>query len=272
MRGPIVVGTDFRAQADRAIDRAVQLGRDWDVEVIAVHARDPAQENGASEDDLTRRLHAVLPYPAATVSTRFPIGEPAEALAAVARETGASLVVIGEARHNDLKDYVLGTATDRIIRAAPVPALVVKNRSRTPYRAIVTPAAFDPSSVSAIEWAADMFPDARLSVVYAFHVPFEGWQKADYVRDEMRGDEQRRLDAFVEELRPETQSRVSQHLSYGDMQAALSSVAQEVQADLVVIGTHGESGLRHAAFGGTAAESLQAVPLDALIVRLDGQV
>ena len=42
MPGKIVVGTDFRAEADRAIDRALKLAEEWDSEVILVHALDPA--------------------------------------------------------------------------------------------------------------------------------------------------------------------------------------------------------------------------------------
>lgn len=266
MRGPIVVGTDFRAQADRAIDRALQLGQDHGVEVIAVHARDPGDEDAPSEDELERRMRAVLPHPDAPVAFRFPAGEADEAINEVAREVGASLIVLGVARYNDVKDYFLGTAVDRIIRETPVPVLVVKNRPQGPYRRIFTPSDFHPPSRIALEHSADLFPKCALGVVHAFHVPFEGWQKAEYVRDDTRQAEQRVFDEFMQELRPETRDRVTQHLLYGNLQAVLSSALEDPQRDLVVIGTHGESGLRHATIGGTASELLRTIPADTLVV------
>lgn len=266
MRAPIVVGTDFRARADRAIDRALQLGQDHGAEVIAVHAFDPDDEDAPGEAELQARLRAVLPHPDAPVSFHIRAGEANEAIGALAREAGASLIVLGVARYNEVKDYFLGTAVDRIIREAPVPVLVVKNRSQGPYRRVVAATDFHLPSRIALERAADLFPDRMLEAVHAFHVPFEGWQKAEYVREDTRQAEQRVFDEFLQELRPETRARVTPRLLYGNPQAAVLSALEDPWRDLVVIGTQGESGLRHATIGSTASELLRTVPADTLVV------
>ena len=70
MHGPIVVGTDMRAGADRAIDRALQLGQEWGVTVTAVHAYDPAHA-GLDAAEPEQRLLGVLPHHDVPVTLRL---------------------------------------------------------------------------------------------------------------------------------------------------------------------------------------------------------
>lgn len=266
MNRPIVIGTDFRAQADRALDRAVLLGEQWNSEVVVVHALDPNDRDQPSEAELERRLQTVLPSTSARVTFRCHHGEANTVITDIAHEVGAAVIVLGVARYNSFRDYVLGTAVDYVIRDTSIPVLVVKSRPRRPYQRIVSATDFHKPSRVALEKAADLFPNCPLEVVHAFHVPFEGWQQAEYVRDQMRDAEQKVFDEFMAELRPETRARITQHLAYGSVHTAMLRELEEGGADLVVIGTHGESALRHATLGSTASELLRLTPIDTLVV------
>lgn len=264
MRGPIIVGTDLRAAADRALDRALQLGQQWGAAVIAVHAYDP-DEAGVDVAALERRLRGVLPRHDAPVTLRVEQGEPDQVLARVAREAGASLLVVGAIDFNEVSDYFVGAAVERIVADAPVPVLVVRNRPQGAYRHILSPSDFQLSSRAALEQAAEWFPGLPITLVHAFHVPFSGWQKADYVREEMRDAEGEDCAAFLQTLRPDTRARISQQLVHGDEAGAMLDALRTQEAALVVIGAEQRSGLR-AAFGGGASDLLQVLPADMLIV------
>lgn len=107
--GKIVVGTDFRAEADRAIDRALELAKEWGSEVVLVHALDPALGDPPTRGELDKRMRSVLPDSDIEVTFRYPIERADYAIASVAKEEGASLIVLGEARFNSIKDFLLGT-------------------------------------------------------------------------------------------------------------------------------------------------------------------
>lgn len=268
MHGPIIVGTDLRAAADRAIDRALHLAQQWDVPVIAVHAYEPAKTD-ADTAELERRLRGVLPRHDVPVSLRVERGEPDEVLARVAHDTGASLLVVGAVAFNEVSDYIVGTAVERIVADAPLPVLVVRNRPQGPYRHMLAYSDLQSPSRTALELAAELFRTLPLTVVHAFHVPFGGWQKADYVLDETRDAEARQCAAFLQTLHPETRARVSQRVVQGDAGNAVLEALRAQDADLVVIGAQRRTGLR-AAFGGEASDLLQVVPADTLIVTADG--
>ena len=73
MPGKIVVGTDFRAEADRAIDRALELAKEWNTEVVLVHALDPALGDPPTRGELDKRMRSVLPDSDIKVTFRYPI-------------------------------------------------------------------------------------------------------------------------------------------------------------------------------------------------------
>ncbi|MBO6769165.1 MAG: universal stress protein [Erythrobacter sp.] len=267
MSNKIIVGTDFRAEADRAIDRALKLGEEWDLDVVIVHALDPSLGEPPARAELDRRMRSVLPDPEMEVTFRYPMDRADYAIAGVAEEEDARLVVLGVARFNSLRDFLLGTAVDYVIRHSPVPTLVVKNRPTGPYRRIVCATDFYPPSRHALEKAADLFPDADLQLIHAYHVPFEGWQKAEYVRKDVEKAERKVFKEFMNELRPETRERVTPHLVYGSAAGALRKDIRDSEADLLVLGTHGESALRHATIGSTANELLRSLPIDTLVIK-----
>ena len=191
-------------------------------------------------------MRAVLPDGDFKVSFRYPVERVDCAIASIAKEEDAHLIVLGVARFNSMKDFMLGTAVDYVIRHSTVPVLVVKNRPTRPHDGIACATDFYPPSRKALEKAAELFPKADFQLIHAYHVTFEGWQKAEYV--------------------PETRKRVTTHLVYGSPGSALRKDIRESEAELLVLGTHGESALRHATIGSTANELLRSLPVDTLVV------
>ncbi|MFT3968684.1 MAG: universal stress protein [Sphingobium sp.] len=165
----ILVATDLSARDDRAVDRALALGRSWDARVHVVHVTRPAFGTVAED------VRAVLPDPGADVEIVLPVGSAPETIVRTAAAIDAAIIVTGVARFNHVGDYFLGTAVDHVIRHAPAPVLIVRQRTHGPYRRILAATDLSAPSRAALLSAAALFPGVELHVVRAFRIPYRGW-------------------------------------------------------------------------------------------------
>jgi nucleotide-binding universal stress UspA family protein len=257
----ILVATDLTSRSDRAVDRALELGREWNADVHVVHAIERDAPTTALD------VRRVLPDPGAKASVSLPYGPAPKAITDTARELNADLLVTGVARYNDLGDYLLGTAVDHVVRHAAAPVLVVKQRVHGPYQRLLVASDFSKGAKAALLGAAALFPEARLHLVHAYHVPFESRIKSDDIREIARSEAQQQLDALLAELPEDLRGRVEPHLAAGEPGIVLDEVAGDVWPDLVVIGARGVSGLVQAALGSVASSLLQRIAADTLVVK-----
>ena len=125
----LVVGTDFSAAADAALDFALALARLGNTPITLVHVCEQTEELGdpAAEEDVLDacrlRLLATCARRAYTGISITPIlrsGVVADKLHNVATEVGASLIVIGRSPRGPL-----GHTAERVLRTATRPVLAV---------------------------------------------------------------------------------------------------------------------------------------------------
>lgn len=148
-------------------------------------------------------------------------------------ERGSALILTGVGRHNSISDYFLGTAVDHLIRTTMVPVLVVKQRPHAPYSTLLVAMDLSSCSRKALIRAGEMFTDAALHIVHAFHVPYEGCMPSDEVHAKEQA--QRALDAFVRDTQIPAgiRGRLQAHLGYGETSQVVAKALQETVADLV---------------------------------------
>lgn len=285
-KGPpkkILLATDLSPRCDRALDRAAQLCRQWNAGLLALHVLDPA-ENFLERDYLDElpswrrppdrqalaeaRLRRDLPEGVEALSVRVEEGDPAKVIDEVAREEGCDLIVIGVARDETLGRVFLGATVDRLVRRTSTPILIVKSRPR-PYREIVVATDFSDSSRHALQAAASFFPDAGLTLLHAYEVPFAGFLDKGDFRDQYQAMEREACERFVDGSGlSEAQRRNLQTLvEYGAPERMIRLYMEDRGADLVALGTHGRSAAFDVLIGSTAKRILESVPGDVLLVR-----
>ncbi len=266
-KGPILVATDLSACCDRAVDRALALATQLGLPIDLLHVIESSGE--ANEENVARgRAAALLPdHPSCEVLVER--GSVPETIARVAEERGSTLIVTGVARLNSLGDYFLGTAVDHVVRTADVPVLVVKQRPRKPYITLMIATDLSACSRKAVTTSGDMFPDAVLHLIHAFHTPFDAWPATEEMRDEVQEEAQRNLEAFADDTKiPEAvRSRVRPRLGNGETGHVVAEAIRETGADLVVLGTHSKSGFVHATIGSTAESLLSWLTVDTMMIR-----
>lgn len=266
MSGPILAATDFSARADRAVDRAIRLGKELGREVELVHAIEYAPGQTTDAEELDRRMRDVLPETDFKVRFSYPEGSVPAAIAGRAEEVDASMMVLGVARYNSVGDYFLGTAVDRIIRGTSKPVIVVKNRPHSPYRKILVATDFSDPSHLAMDWVATTFPDAEIHLLHVFAVPFQAWNKAPYVAEEIEAEARTKIGEFMDDLPEDVQERCRSHVERGSLCSVTNRLVDDLGVDLVVVGSQGETGFRHATIGSQASSVLETSKADTALV------
>ena len=134
-------------------------------------------------------------------------------------------------------------------------------------RSILVPTDFSPTSDAALKYATQMALTlgARL---YLMHVPGKTGEhfEANYPLGRFETATRERLSAFLtteelERLRPEYALRV------GVPAEEIVRYADACDADLIIMGTHGRSGIAHVLMGSVAEQVVRVAPCPVLLFR-----
>lgn len=291
----ILAATDFSETAEAALDWAAELARLQGARLELLHAvtLPPAMSGFVApgplfDEEVRAAALARLGETAvrlrqsggigAEVATHLAMGTPSQVILHRAGELSAAAIVMGTRGLTGLRHLLLGSTTERVMHRAPCPVLSVHPGDRgrhRPIRSILVPTDFSSDAELAIEAAhrllAPLEQDARLVLLHAFNLPIEYTAygpiptSVDYLKD--RGLESERL---LEEARERllreglTVETVSRE---GDPAAVIAAEAEARNVDLIAMGTHGGSGLRHLLMGSTAERVLQHANCPVMTIR-----
>jgi nucleotide-binding universal stress UspA family protein len=184
------------------------------------------------------------------------------------------VLLLGVRGWNPLRDIILGTTADRLLRKGTRPVLIVKRPAREPYRRVIVPVDFRPQSVSALRMALMAAPEAEINLVHAYDVPLEKklWladvpdEKIQEFRNEAR---QKALDNVIG-LRKEfgmEQQRILHYLENGDPGSVILGREASSGADLIVIGKRKRSYAGELLLGSVTRHVLSGAKCDVLVVH-----
>lgn len=278
----LLLAYDLSSRCDRALDRAVQLTRTWDAELLVVHAVDPVHAVRYAElaqglpswrrpenyqTIVERRLGLDLEVDKINAKVCVAEGVPYEVVLKAAQQENSSLVLTGLGRDDSLARIQLGSTVDELLRELPIPLMIVRRRVRGPYQHVVIATDFSPASRPALETAVRWFSDARLTLFHAY----EG---AGLEGDALANDAWSRIansqcESFLAEtaLEPSVVHRLRRVIDKGQPEALLCDYVRHEEVDLVVLGTHGRSGLLKALIGSTAENLVHLLECDTMVVR-----
>jgi nucleotide-binding universal stress UspA family protein len=140
-------------------------------------------------------------------------------------------------------------------------------------RTILIPIDFSDSARNIVEWAAHLAngSETKLVLFHAYHLPVEFQQlEGAYLPPDfwanVKSESQASLARHETELRERGHS-VESVVREGYAATAIVDEATEIDADLIVIGTHGLSGLKHMLLGSVAERVVQKAPCPVLTVK-----
>lgn len=140
----ILVAVDFSASSRAAIDYALQLADALGAAIEVLHVRQPSAYVGPdalvllpelssekwdeARDEMLRELDRFIGARRAGrgIELKIESGIPADVIPAVAREDGATLIVMGTHGRSGLSRLVVGSVAESVMRKAHCPVLTVR--------------------------------------------------------------------------------------------------------------------------------------------------
>lgn len=278
----LLAATDLSARSERAIGRAAMLARRFRAEVVLLHVVDADQPAALVEaeqrqaDALLRAGVAAMPEcrglnPEILVRA----GVPFQAVVQAAQERAVDLVVVGAHRKAVLRDVFVGTTAERIIRTGRHPVLMVNREPAAPYRRAVLASDTSEASARAVQAAAalDFVSVTELSVVHGFmplakdvmtYANVEAAEIQEHVAHAGQ-DARKALVAFLGACCPALLSKPLV-VEEGPPFEVIRRAVERLNAELVVIGTRGHTGLKRLLLGSVADEVLRNIECDVLAI------
>jgi nucleotide-binding universal stress UspA family protein len=226
-----------------------------------------------AEASMARLLPSLPAAPGTVIQTQVLSGSLPGSLVDHAAETQAGLIVVATHGRTGLTRWLLGSVSERLLRASPCPVLIARGgsaeRQPSPRRLLV---AVDLSEHSrqALRVAgvvAERF-GAALEVLYVWAAPF-------YAADEhfdaelferIRQSARAELDEFVGSA--QLPAAVVPQISIASG-AASEKIGERIQAsgtDLLVLGSHGHGGFKRLVLGSVAEATVRYATCAALVV------
>ena len=286
---PILVATDFSAPSRHAADRAARLAHETGAPLSLMHVtpgstlQELRQWLGTGHamerqllDEARRQLQALADELVAQcgigVRTVEAAGPVLEAIDDESRRLGAGLLVLGARGAGFLRRLVLGTTSERLVRRASCPVLVVRQSAHERYRRALVAVDFSPWSAQALAAARRVAPQARLVLLSAYQVPFQ--EKLAFAGVDAATIEHYRRQAHLQAVQALHGLAAGQGLKPGDYDAVviegeasqrIVEQEQEYDCDLVVLGKHGRSVTEDLLLGSVTQHVLAEGSADVLV-------
>ena len=288
----VLIGTSLEEESDRVVGAGLAVARAAGARVFLVHAMhiEPqlvnlqtgpaaafaAEQIAWRQEELRRQIERLGIDESELAGAEVQIGAPHRVLAEAARTAAAGLLVVGATASGPFAE-LLGSTADRVVRKATCPVLLVRGELRVPPRRVLAPV--DLSSISGdafrcgIELLAQLVDGGKPEVraVYAMSFLDSLALQRQKPGDEAAVEEAERhyaeqLRSFVLENRREAPFQIDTAILPGEARFEILRELEERPADLVVLGTHGRSGMDRLVLGSVAATVARKASCSVLLI------
>ncbi len=287
----ILVAYDFSAPAVEALDAAIQVSKPLGAGLDLVHVipfnavaklTDLVPHMDRMEEKMRESVEAEfekvvgkLAHPA--IATHVRIGHPAEEIAQLSKEGNYDLLVMGTHGRSAIAHFFLGSVTEKAIRLSPISTLVVRSgTSLANAKRILVALDTSPQGEKALALGKELASQggAALAVVHSlgehYYLPFylqEAPEAFDGEVREMQEAEKAEIRARVEGSAPPALApKLIFEIGPSPARSVLDCAKAE-KSDLIVMGTHGRTGVDRFFLGSTAEQVLRYAPCSVLVVR-----
>jgi nucleotide-binding universal stress UspA family protein len=263
----LLAATDFSAPARHALERAALLAQAHSdarltlAHVVSGSALDTlrrmlsgnaaaleAQLLTQAEKDLHELATNLTAHHGCSIDTVLLQGSALTALTELVEARQIGLLVMGARGAHFVRELLLGSTTERVLRKSRHPMLAVKQRPQMPYRRILAPVDFSVHAAHAINAAHSWLPDADIVLLHAFEVELESTFRLAGMDDnqiheyriQARNAAQEAMEAFVGALQVPA-GKLTRQFVHGPATLHILEHEQTMDADLIVMGKHGQS-------------------------------
>jgi len=291
----IVVPLDFSSESLRALDFALPLAKRFGAQIHVVHVYEGAHEFSTvttspllwSVEEAKRHLADEVELAFGTRPRRenchLRTGKPGQEIVASAEELGAELIVIATHGRSGFRHVRLGSITEKVIRQAHCPVLVVREKMRGPIKTaaegivlqrILVPVDFSECAATGARYASAFGTAVGADLLVAqvirppLHLVEQGRGPAEAWPAELKDTvlaAGNNLDTLTNSL-PLIGISAETQVDVGVPAEKLAQISSRPDIDLIVLSTHGFTGLRRALLDSVAEELTRTADCPVLVV------
>lgn len=289
----ILTATDFSEYSKVALDICLGVSRCMKTKLYVLHTIEKfphdyrhllssaahADMKQKLEEEAMGKIKTMIPGELLENEDIVPIvrfGKPFLEIIQVAKEENVDLLVIGTHGRAGVDRVILGSVAERIVRKARCPVMVVRGRKYVGFKRIIVPIDLSDCSRIALEYAAATARahKSKLTILHVYEESFiepyinaaNSEEEANEIIKEIERVNETKYDEFLKTV-DLSGVEYEKLLKKGIPETDIVEIAMEQQANLIVMGTHGRSGIKHILIGSTAEEVVRTVHCDIIIVK-----
>lgn len=295
--GRILVPIDFSRDAEVACHLAARLAMRAEADLVVFHALPGAEMVRQVESAVGKTQVAVLNDVREELRTWFEsvvpvdvrrflkvectvkVGEPTPGIALAAKRSRADLILMATKGRTGIAHLLMGSVTEAVLRTVPIPVLALRlgqgDRPLAKVQRILWATDLSPVSEGAWRYALTL-ADVLAAEVILLHVvrPTDLAGVADHPVPPPAGWTERYVTHLEEELVRRKEAveafglRARRKVLVGVPAEVIVAEARTEEADLIVMGTHGRTGLSHVLLGSVAEAVIRRAPCPVLAVQV----
>lgn len=251
----IIIPIDFSEHSEYALKTAAKLAKKHDAELLALHMLEMSDIMLSASDGLQNQKTAFFLQLAEQKFINFlkkdyldeikvtPIIKHFKVFSEVndvALKHDADLIVMGSHGSNGLAEFFVGSNTERVVRNANIPVLVIKNDvSDVNFDVIAFACDFSEEAIKPYLNAKNMFGEIG-SKLYLVHVNLPNDKFSSSVEIEKKV-----VNFFTKAEQNLDKMKDVHYICEYTVEAGVLNCADKIGADLIVVPTHGRKGLAH---------------------------
>jgi len=259
----IIVPIDFSKYSENALKVAAKIAKKQSAEIVVVHMMGLTEANLVTENNsmegmfyikLTKkRFEEFLDkdyLKDVTIHQTVKNYKVFSELDDVAKEHDASLIVMGSHGSSGIQEVFVGSNTEKVVRTATVPVLVIKEESDFAASKAIFACDFRHESLDVFNKAIRFFDTLEIQTTLLYiNPPGENYRSDSQI--------EKRIEDFNVDLNVDNKILPEDVIIYNDfsVEAGVFNFAKKVNADIIGIPTHGRRGLAHF-FSGSISEDI----------------
>jgi nucleotide-binding universal stress UspA family protein len=272
----IIVPVDFSTYSENALKVAANIAKTQNAEIVTVHmmgmsdaviSKEENSMEGIFHLKLTQKrfeefldkdyLEDITVHQTVKNYTVF------SELDDVAKEHNADLIIMGSHGSSGLSEMFVGSNTEKVVRTATVPVLVIKEETNFNTKKAVFACDYKLESIEVFKKATNLFKALGMEVSLVFiNLPGESYLSTAAI-------DQRIVDFLIHldgqgKILPEDITIYSDYT----VEKGIFNYAKKIKADIIGIPTHGRQGLAHFFSGSISEDIVNHSKLPVLTVKI----
>lgn len=276
----ILVATDLKVASEDTLRMAIFLAKQFHSELILLHVIPEIKGFPMVRSEIRKRVmdklkqkeNDVRKRGVASVEVIVRFGHPFERIVEYSEELDPHLIMIGSGNSRE-KDFQLGSVVERVAIYASKPVWIVKQGARPTIRHLLCPVDFSEPSRRALRNAIFLSKafQAPLSILHVFESHLSSYFKKGKIpgeskEKEMMKQQEQKLDRFLRGFRFEY-PRWNKIIRRGRAQEEILRFLRETETDLLIMGSHGKTGLTKMFLGSTTEKVIRVLPCSVVLLK-----